>query len=64
MDAHLSPRIVRVNGPLLEVERLADVAMSELVALGAQGITGEVVSIRGSNVTVQAYEHTLSLIHI
>ncbi|HEY7723085.1 MAG TPA: V-type ATP synthase subunit A [Pedococcus sp.] len=58
MDAQLSPRIVRVNGPLLEVEPLTDVAMSELVALGAQGITGEVVSIRGSAVTVQAYEHT------
>ena len=52
------PRLVRVNGPLLEVEGLEGVAMSELVALGRAGIPGEVVSIRGSTVTVQAYEYT------
>lgn len=58
MDARLSPRLVRVNGPLLEIEGLEDVAMSELVALGPHGIPGEVVSIRGTSVTVQAYEYT------
>ncbi len=47
-------RVVRVSGPLVEIDGLADVAMSELVALGAQGITGEVVSIRGTAVTLQA----------
>ncbi len=58
MEVPLSPRLVRVNGPLLEIEGLADVAMSELVALGVQGIPGEVVAIRGTTVTVQAYEYT------
>ena len=59
MDRRLTPaRLVRVNGPLLEVEGLAGVAMSELVALGESGIPGEVVSIRGTTVTVQAYEYT------
>ena len=59
MDRPLSPaRLVRVNGPLLEVEGLTGVAMSELVALGASGVPGEVVSIRGDTVTVQAYEYT------
>ena len=58
MEIPLSPRLVRVNGPLLEIEGLADVAMSELVALGVQGIPGEVVAIRGTTVTVQAYEYT------
>lgn len=59
MDRRLTPaRLVRVNGPLLEVEGLAGVAMSELVSLGESGIAGEVVSIRGTTVTVQAYEYT------
>ena len=59
MDRRLTPaRLVRVNGPLLEVEGLAGVAMSELVALGESEIPGEVVSIRGTTVTVQAYEYT------
>ncbi len=32
--------------------------MSELVGLGAKGLPGEVVAIRGSIVSVQAYEYT------
>lgn len=59
MDRHLNAaRLVRVNGPLLEVEGLTGVAMSELVALGERGVPGEVVAIRGQTVTVQAYEYT------
>ena len=40
------------------IEGLADVAMSELVALGPQGLPGEVVAIRDGARTVQAYEYT------
>ena len=32
--------------------------MSEVVALGAHGIPGEVVALRGAVATVQAYEYT------
>ncbi|MGZ4554873.1 MAG: V-type ATP synthase subunit A, partial [Mycobacteriaceae bacterium] len=51
-------RVVRVSGPLVEIEGLTDVAMSELVGLGEQGLPGEVVAIRGTTITVQAYEYT------
>jgi V/A-type H+-transporting ATPase subunit A len=51
-------RIVRVNGPLLEVEGLAALAMADLVALGDAGLPGEVVAISGGTATVQAYEYT------
>jgi V/A-type H+-transporting ATPase subunit A len=50
--------VARVSGPLVEVHGLAGVAMSELVALGEHGIPGEVVALRGSAATVQAYEYT------
>ncbi len=50
--------MARVNGPLVEVERLAGVAMSEVVALGPQALPGEVVGLRDGVVTVQAYEYT------
>ena len=53
-----SGRVARVSGPLVEIEGLADVAMSELLALGAAGLPGEIVAIRGTQVTVQAYEYT------
>ncbi len=39
--------MLRVSGPLVEVDGLAGVAMSELVALGPEPLPGEVVAIRG-----------------
>jgi V/A-type H+-transporting ATPase subunit A len=51
-------RVVRVSGPLVEVDGLPTVAMSELVGLGSGQLPGEVVSIRGDRVSVQAYEYT------
>ncbi len=51
-------RVVRVNGPLVEVEGLDGVAMSEVVELGPLRIPGELVSFAGSVATVQAYEYT------
>lgn len=49
---------MRVSGPLVEVEGLAPVAMSDVVELGAGRLPGEVVAIRGGLATVQAYEYT------
>ncbi|MET0765957.1 MAG: V-type ATP synthase subunit A [Blastococcus sp.] len=51
-------RVTRVDGPLVEVAALDDVAMSEVVELGSARLTAEVVAIRGERVTVQAYEYT------
>ncbi|WP_372463263.1 V-type ATP synthase subunit A [Actinospica acidithermotolerans] len=48
----------RVAGPLVELDGLPGAAMAELVLLGAAEIPGEVVSIRGGVLTVQAYEYT------
>jgi V/A-type H+-transporting ATPase subunit A len=47
-----------VNGPLVEVEGLAGVAMYDLVEVGAHRLPGEAVGIRGDLATVQAYEYT------
>jgi len=51
-------RIVRVNGPLVEVTDLNGVAVSELVELGPSRLPAEVVGISGSRSTLQAYEYT------
>ncbi|GAA4723549.1 V-type ATP synthase subunit A [Pedococcus ginsenosidimutans] len=60
MDDLLRTRatVSRVSGPLVEVDGLSEVAMSELVALGGLEVPGEVVALRGSVATVQAYEYT------
>ncbi len=57
---HTSARaqVVRVNGPLVEVEGLTAVAMSEVVELGPLGLRSEVVALAGQITTLQAYEYT------
>ncbi|MCA1783349.1 MAG: V-type ATP synthase subunit A [Intrasporangiaceae bacterium] len=51
-------RVVRVSGPLVEVEGLAELAMLELVAVGPQRVSAETVAIQGTRATLQAYEYT------
>ncbi|WP_405682216.1 V-type ATP synthase subunit A [Streptomyces sp. NBC_00057] len=51
-------RILRVAGPLVELEYTADTAMNDLVSLGEAGLPGEVVAITSGVVTAQAYEYT------
>src|SRR5450631_335075 len=51
-------RIVRVNGPLVEVADLDGVAVSELVEIGPHRLLAEVVGISGSRSKLQAYEYT------
>jgi V/A-type H+-transporting ATPase subunit A len=51
-------RVRRVNGPLLEVDGLAGVAMADLVEVGPARLPAEVVSLTGNRATLQAYEYT------
>jgi V/A-type H+-transporting ATPase subunit A len=51
-------RVLRVNGPLVEVGGLPGTAMLDLVELGPERLPGEVMAIRGDVATVQAYEYT------
>jgi len=58
MDAVTPARVIRVNGPLVEVTGLAGVAMYDVIELGEHLLPGEVTAIRGDVATVQAYEYT------
>jgi V/A-type H+/Na+-transporting ATPase subunit A len=51
-------RITRVNGPLVEVTGLVQVAMSDVVELGEHRLPGEAVAVRGDVTTVQAFDYT------
>jgi V/A-type H+-transporting ATPase subunit A len=52
----------RVNGPLVEVDRMPGLAMAELVEIGAGRLPAEVVALRGARATTQAYEYTGGLV--
>jgi V/A-type H+-transporting ATPase subunit A len=51
-------RVLRVTGPLVELEYLGGVAVGDLVALGEAGLPAEIVAIGDGAVTTQAYEYT------
>jgi V/A-type H+-transporting ATPase subunit A len=51
-------RVVRVNGPLVEVTGLRDVAALDVVEVGPLRIPAEVVSIRDGRLTAEAFEYT------
>ncbi len=51
-------RVVRVNGPLVEVEGLDEVAVQDVVEIGHKALAAEVVSVRRGLVTAQVYEYT------
>jgi len=51
-------RVVRVNGPLVEIEGLHGVAALDVVVVGGNRIPAEVVSIREGTLTAEAFEYT------
>ena len=51
-------RIARVNGPLVEITALSQVAISDIIELGDRQLPGEAVAVRGDVTTVQAYDYT------
>ena len=55
------PRILRVSGALAEAAPLPGVALYELVRVGARGLLGEVIRVRGDHATIQVYEDTTGL---
>jgi V/A-type H+-transporting ATPase subunit A len=57
-DRRAVSRILRVTGPLVEMEYTGGIAMYDLVSIGPARLPGEVVAISGHVVTVQAYEYT------
>ena len=50
--------VVRVSGPLVEVEGAGNTSMLEVLMVGPQRISAETVAIAGDRVTLQAYEYT------
>jgi len=50
--------VVRISGPLVEVDGVDGVSMLEVVAVGPQHISAETVAIAGTRAILQAYEYT------
>ena len=56
-----SPVVTRISGPIVLARGMAAAQMYEVVHVGAEGLTGEVVKLDGDQATIQVYEDTTLL---
>ena len=54
-------KIVRVAGPLVIADGLADAKMYDMVRVGAARLMGEIIELRGDSASIQVYEETAGL---
>ena len=54
-------RIVKVSGPLVIAEGMADAKMFDVVRVGHRRLIGEVIELRGDKASIQVYEETAGL---
>jgi len=53
--------IVKVSGPLIVAENMADSKMYDVVKVGDNGLIGEIIELRGDKASIQVYEETSGL---
>ena len=54
-------KIVKVSGPLIVAEGLADIEMYDVVKVSDKKLIGEVIELRGDKASIQVYEETSGL---
>src|SRR5450759_5190675 len=58
MSISKAGKVLRVNGPVVEIGGLKNVATAELVEVGPDRLSGEAVTIRDGIITTQVYAYT------
>ncbi|MBP5242735.1 MAG: V-type ATP synthase subunit A [Clostridia bacterium] len=54
-------KIIKVSGPLIVAEGMADSKIYDVVRVGKQKLIGEIIELRGDKASVQVYEETAGL---
>ena len=57
----MSGRVVKVSGPLVVADGLADANMADVVRIGEQRLIGEILNMNGDSASIQVYEETSGL---
>lgn len=57
----MSGKIVKVSGPLVVADGLADANMADVVRVGKQQLIGEILTMTGDSASIQVYEETSGL---
>ena len=51
-------RIIKVSGPLVVAENMAEARMYDMVRVSEERLLGEIIELRGDRASVQVYEET------
>ena len=54
-------RIIKISGPLIVAENMADCKIYDVVKVGDKKLIGEVIELRGDKASIQVYEETSGL---
>ena len=54
-------KIIKVSGPLIVAENMADAKMYDVVKVGDKELIGEIIELRGDRASIQVYEETSGL---
>ena len=54
-------KIIKVSGPLVVADGLADANMADVVRVGEQRLIGEILNMTGDRASIQVYEETSGL---
>ena len=54
-------KTVKISGPLIIAEGMADCKMYDVVRVSDKGLIGEIIELRGDKASVQVYEETAGL---
>ena len=54
-------RVIKVSGPLIVAENMADSKMFDVVRVSDKGLIGEIIELRGDKASIQVYEETSGL---
>lgn len=58
MDKLKTGRIIKVSGPLVVAENMDEANIYDVCKVGAQGLIGEIIEMRGDRASIQVYEET------
>ena len=54
-------RVIKVSGPLIVAENMADSKLFDVVRVSDKGLIGEIIELRGDKASIQVYEETSGL---
>ena len=57
----VSGKIVKIAGPVVVADGMKGAQMYEVVKVGEEGLTGEIIQLQGDKAVIQVYEETAGI---